>query len=61
MPGTIEPLPDDLLPHSDHVPAGALMDAVGSARAGWWVLRFDFDVYAPLSIAAVVSVSAGSG
>jgi hypothetical protein len=32
MPGTIEPIPDDLLPDSDHVPGrGALMDAVGSA------------------------------
>jgi hypothetical protein len=32
MPGTVEPIPDDLLPDSDHVPAGALMDAVGAAE-----------------------------
>src|SRR5439155_1154917 len=56
MPCTVEPIPDDLLPDSDHVPAGALMDAVGAPRAEWWGSRIDLRVYAPLSIAAVASV-----
>jgi hypothetical protein len=28
MPGTVAPIPDDLRPDSDHVPAGALMDTL---------------------------------
>src|SRR6476620_1454871 len=32
MPGSVVPIPADLLPDSDHVPAGALMDALAGRR-----------------------------